>query len=207
MDPRRTLIALAVCLALAGCSGPSEPTTTSSESAAPAADAAERLFRLHVDHDPIASTTQLAALSDIVVRGTVAGITDGAVDGGPDDASFVIPISVVEIAVAETIKGASSGTVYFADFVGPEIMRDALPIGTDVALYGYLFLEETPDGVIARAHASAGRPPGEPLYREAHPQGFVIELDGTLVWPFTSVTARGTLADALPGGPLTGSER
>gem|GEM_PF-2703760 len=166
------------------------------------------------DFDPVGGTEELAALAEVVVRGEVVDAQDGPIAGRPDDEFSDIRVVILSIGNVEVLSGElpaeSDGNVYLAISapMGAEIVRGEVPAGTPVLLYGERIVDERSDGDIPLTDAEAVRPAGQPVFRAAHPQGLVYQFgtgpDSELIWPNAQYTARGTLDDAAPGGPLVG---
>lgn len=204
-------------LGLGGCTAtpPAGATATQPDAACSPYEHSARGLDGVIDFIPASGLAELEAMSTVVVRGTVAELEDGPRFGGA-------PTRIVRLAEPEVLAGSlpegSGDSVYLRVFAGADDRGvRALPPGAQLVLYaddagsaatgltlGSRFEGETP----AVEAAEAGAPADQTQYVAAHPQGLVVEhpglTDNNLVWPLLSVSATGTLADAQPGGTLSG---
>lgn len=168
------------------------------------------------DYDPLPSPDALAALSQVVVQGTVEGIREGR--AGTDLETIVLVLHPDRVAKGE-LPPDNDGNVYLElpGANGPDLdvpgedrtdlsyYERALPKGAAVVAY----LVPAPAGLpeegtdVKIGNPKAGRPDGLPLYLPAGPQGFAIQgRDGDVAWPLIGARAPGKIANALPGGGL-----
>lgn len=210
-------ILLGLAVALSGCAQTEATASSAPEGAvsskAPDAPDVLNLFGIHGDYDEVHSAKELAEMSEIVIEGTLESIEDGPIVGYSEDKLSDIPVAVLSVGEVQVRQGElppeSDGNVYIVMVApgGSEALRPALPPGTRVGLYGFRIKNEKSDGDIPMINAEAGRPPGQPIYNAYHPQGLVLEVDGTLYWPLAQVSEKGSLEDAMLDGTLVGSQR
>jgi len=182
--------AFIVVIGLAGCAAaePDPGRDRSAFVALPAADIGAGCSGTVYDYEPTATPDQLAADSDLVVRGRVSGVRDQPGGGASSMRSNIVRIDVTHVVVGEGVGAAVDMTLVAP--VGREVDECAagLPVGTAVVLYG-----------TAVPGPYAKSPDGVPMYIPG-PLGFVVEAEeGQLVWPLIGVSEAGVLADVLPG--------
>lgn len=186
---RRVMLVLVIGLAFTGCSGATHDAERSATGESVADFVAYvRLFQ-H-DYQPAPTPMDLAALSDIVVSGTILAAERGQSYAPTSDSEAVIATSMIEVSVDRVLWGDASlvvdGSVYIEvphpAFVaeseeGPRVPFDHAAFSETVPkAYGIFFLEDRTkepywDTVLDEG---AGRPAGAPL-TAAYVQGFLIE--------------------------------
>lgn len=164
------VMAAAVTCALAGC-GANHTAAPSSDNAGPIVwknmSLAEVMNKTYsADYDPIASPKVAASAADVVVKGRIVSVTDGrsvSLDGDAPD--HYVTFAVEPERLIQEDPGRVGTLVYFElprpDNLSPETFSSAMPVGTQVALFGYRVDETT--GAVSGQYE--GREPGSTLYR------------------------------------------
>jgi len=159
------------------------------------------------DYNPFHSPEALAAVSQLIVQGTVEGVREGRAGTGTD--SIVLILHADSVVQGELPLG-NDGNVYLelrgAGSPDPLYYTKALPKGAAVVAY----LVPAWDGPPAEGtdeveidNPKAGRPDGQALFMPAAPQGLVLQVEEQdVVWPLIGARAQGRIADTLPGGGL-----
>jgi hypothetical protein len=214
-----------LAIALSGCASGveavsnGEPNTEAaieqSQSPAQFSDTHAASLGVAFDYEPIDGTLAIAARSDIVISGKVVDALEGPSVGRPDDEFPDIPLVMLKIEVTEVLQGSlaegGDGFVYAAILNGPaDVFLRAIPPGTPVGFYGNLVSNERMDGDIPVINSGLGKPEGQRMYRETGAQGLMFETQSDtgpmLWWSSSQYSAPGTIADAMPGGPLDGHD-
>jgi hypothetical protein len=178
------------------------------------------------DYDPLRSPEALAALSQVVVQGTVERVREGRTGTGIDTIVLIVDADSV---VKGELPPDSDGNVYLelpganrpdpelfgANRAAPELpgtnnpdlayYTKGLPKGARVVAYMVPAWDGTPrEGTDATIeNPNAGRPDGQALYLPAGPQGLALQVgEQDVVWPLIGARAPGKIADTLPGGGL-----
>ncbi|MEH1130215.1 hypothetical protein [Micromonospora sp. CPCC 206061] len=114
-----TAAAAAAFFALTGCAGDRSATTgTASEAQADTASATQLASAaargLELDYDKLASPAAAVAASELIVRGTLVGVTDGISYSKAGQAGRSVPYVTLVIKVDSVLKGtaAAGSTVY-----------------------------------------------------------------------------------------------
>ena len=161
---------------------------------------------LSYDYDPLRSPEALAALSQVVVQGTVEKVRDGRTGTGTDSVVLIINTGTV---VKGELPPGHDGKIYLelpgSGSPDPSYYAKAFPRGAAVVAYLVPAWGGTPgEGTDARIdNPKAGRPDGQALYLPAGPQGLVLQVgDHDVVWPLIGARAPGKITDTLPGGDL-----
>jgi hypothetical protein len=227
MTPSRkcpTLVAVAAAVvltsSLAACArSTTEVPSGSSGGLEPysAQQSVEEFVGISYDYDPVSSPDALAALSSLVVTGTINRVQEGRRQAFPSSedvpgvSTIVLVLRDVEVAVG-TLEEGSDGFVYIElpnpGGQKPEAYRDGLRAGSGVVAYLLPAPDGTPiegvDSVIT--DPDSGRPDGQPLYLTANPQALILQHDGdAIVWPMIGKKQHGRIEDTLPGGNLIAS--
>lgn len=158
------------------------------------------------DYNPLSSPDALAALSQVVVQGTVDGVREGRTGKGID--SIVLIVHIKDVVKGELPPG-NDGNVYLelpgSGSPDPRYYSKALPEGAAVVAYTVT----APDGAphagtdVKIENPKAGRPDGQALFLPAGPQGLILQVgEEAVVWPLIGAQAPGDIADTLPGGGL-----
>ena len=158
------------------------------------------------DYNPLSSPDALAALSQVVVQGTVEGVREGRTGKGID--SIVLIVHIKDVVKGELPPG-NDGNVYLelpgSGSPDPRYYSKALPEGAAVVAYTVT----APDGAphagtdVKIENPKAGRPDGQALFLPAGPQGLILQVgEEAVVWPLIGAQAPGDIADTLPGGGL-----
>ncbi|WP_458112738.1 hypothetical protein M1D88_00810 [Arthrobacter sp. R1-13] len=162
---------------------------------------------LSYDYDPLRSPEALAALSQVIVQGTVEGVRDGRTSN-TGTVSVVLIVNTGSVVKGELPPG-NDGNVYLelrgSGSPDPSYYTKALPNGAAVVAYLVPAWDGTPkEGTDVRIeNPQAGRPDGQALYLPAGPQGLVLQVgEQDVVWPLIGARAPGKIADTLPGGDL-----
>ncbi|MCO4275228.1 hypothetical protein NG701_12440 [Pseudarthrobacter sp. HLT3-5] len=159
------------------------------------------------DYDPVRSPEALAALSQLIVQGTVDGVREGRTGTGTNTIVLIVDTDHV---VRGELSSGNDGNVYLELPAGghpdPSCYTKAFPEGAAVVAY---MVAAAPDGQPAEGtdvkieNPKAGRPDGQALYLPAGPQGLALQVGKEdVVWPLTGARSPGKLADTLPGGGL-----
>lgn len=162
-----------------------------------------------VDAEPVSNSSDMLKWSDIVVSGTVGGLSEGSYTA-PSNGVVVRPVIARldnVVVVDGELPTGSDGSVYVA-LVAPagiDAVAKGVPVGTPMTLYGWQVNPADPAN--GQASKVEGIPDGQPLYGSAHPAGLILQY-GTadtpiLVWPELGGIAKGlTLDSVLPGNDL-----
>lgn len=159
-----------------------------------------------IDYDPFGSPEALAAVSQVIVQGTVNGVREGRTGTGFN--SIVLIVEVQKVANGELPQG-NDGNIYLELSAGghpdPSYYTKAFPQGAAVVAY----MRPAPDGLpregidVKIENPEAGRPAGQSLYLPTGPQGLALQVgDEDVVWPLIGARAPGDISDTLPGGGL-----
>jgi hypothetical protein len=138
------------------------------------------------DYVHVRTPAELAAQSDLVVRGRIARIARGRIFGSsatdPVARRSIVVVFSVERTLAGTLPADSRGRVYVElPASGSPSQADldrATPTTADAVLYLRPAATASDTAVV---NPSAGRPTGQPLYQPASPQGFVIDAGDAVV--------------------------
>ena len=162
--------------------------------------------RLTSDYDSFRSPEALAAVSQVIIQGTVEGVRDGRTGRGFN--SGVLIVHADSVAKGELPRG-NDGNVYLeltgANRPDSLYFPKAFPKGAAVVAYMVPASDGTSrEGTDVRIdNPKAGRPDGQALYLPAAPQGLVLQVgEEDVVWPLVGERAPGKIADTLPGGDL-----
>jgi len=159
-----------------------------------------------VDYDPYDSPQDLAAVSQVVVEGTVVGVREGRTITGVDSVVLVLlPGDVVKGELALGNDGNVYLELYAAGSSDPLHYAKAVPSGAKVVAYMVPAGDGAPEGGtdVVVDDPKAGRPEGQALFLPYGPQGLVMQVEGhDVVWPLLGAHAPGNIADTLPGGSL-----
>ncbi|WP_130177838.1 hypothetical protein [Cryobacterium sp. SO1] len=165
------------------------------------------------------SPAELAAVSSLIVQGTVREVIEADIPAEITDPWGSASTIVLVLDVTSVLKGSldlrSDGTFqlaipgYYANANGTSLAEwNALfPAGTEVVAY--------PERAWAHSWGFGNVPPAEvdpteePMYLQWHPQGFAVHIPGSneVAWPLLHDEKVGRFEDALPGGTLIGTVR
>lgn len=193
----------AMLLAVSGCG---ESETTDNRDAAQSDNAADlaRALAVQADYEPASGPSELAARSDLAVRGRIQAIVPGPSYG--EEPEGVTTSAVVQVQVSEVLEGDlpknSDGMVYLDLFgAGPSI-AETFPKQEDQEVLLYLFLQPPPEETTPGTPVTspdAGRPAGQPLFGTTTPQGFLVQTPSAVVQPQEDQKFEGaTLEDFEP---------
>lgn len=191
------------CALLAGCASSSQEDGSGSPATPSTGATASRHVSSFVaaleggsaDYDQEDSPESMAEHSDAVIEGRIVGVDEGRSYGSAIGAFDTVTCVSATIDVTRTLTGKVDTPVFVeldAGAVQLEEMRASLP--TDATGIFYLTDWSSPSSSTEILNPEAGRPPGQPMYVLASPQGGVlpdgdssVELMTGTEYPETSI--------------------
>lgn len=204
----RPLLAVVVLLAvLSACSQAESPTTPAAElSGVGAFGELVRAPGLQVDYEPLSTPEEAAAIADLVARGTLVSVVQGrdliveADNPSVDVRSIVVGVRLDEV-YAGSLGKEGDGIAYIQLPKSPLSSigdyREALPTGTEAALYLTLLPQEDP----LYRDDEAGRPKGQRIWVPISPQGLVLADGAQSVELLSGIRFDESLDAFLPPSP------
>jgi hypothetical protein len=135
---------------------------------------------LTTDYDPLGSPEALAAVSQVIVQGTVNGVREGGTTS-TGVTSIVLIVEAQKVAQGGELPQGNDGNIYLELRAGghpdPAYYTKAFPQGAAVVAYMRPASDGLPrEGIDAKIeNPEAGRPAGQALYMPAGPQGLALQ--------------------------------